>query len=159
MIFNMFEWLNQSWVGQAATAPQLEWLFLLFQAAHLLSMVVLGSAVLVTDMRLMGWVLTSVSSNRIADEAHRWFKWSLWVIVISGIYMLSAIYLKAYYNYAFRTKMLGLLVGVIFVLAIKRPLLKRDHGEIQPWLLKTVACASTAVWFTVACSGRWIGFG
>jgi hypothetical protein len=158
MIFNFLEWLNGSWVGQAATAPELEWLFLLIQAVHLLSMVVLGGTVLLTDMRLMGWVLTDVSSHRIADAAHRWFKWSLCIIVISGIYMVSAIYLKAYYNFAFRAKMLGLLVGIIFVWAIKRPLLSRDHSDIQPWLLKTVASASIALWFTVACCGRWIGF-
>jgi hypothetical protein len=54
--------------------------------------------------------------------------------------------------------MYALIAGVLFVFAVKRPLLKGDHSQINPWVLRIVAIASILVWFTVAATGRWIGF-
>jgi hypothetical protein len=54
--------------------------------------------------------------------------------------------------------MATLLTGIIFVFAIKRPLLKEDHATLSPVTLKLVALASMSIWFVVAASGRWIGF-
>ena len=72
--------------------------------------------------------------------------------------MAAAVAQRMYYNDFFWAKMSALLVGIIFVFAIKRPLLKGNHADIRPWLLKLVAVASILIWFSVAATGRWIGF-
>jgi len=41
---------------------------------------------------------------------------------------------------------------------VRRPLLKFDHASIKPITLRVIAITSIAIWFTVAASGRWIGF-
>ena len=83
---------------------------------------------------------------------------ALVMIVISGIFMSSAVALKLYYNTMFWAKMTSLTAGVVFVYAVRRPLLKFDHASIKPITLRMIAITSISIWFTVAASGRWIGF-
>jgi len=54
--------------------------------------------------------------------------------------------------------MLALATGILFVFFIKRPLLEHDIDAINPWVVRCVAMSSIMVWFTVAATGRWIGF-
>jgi hypothetical protein len=76
----------------------------------------------------------------------------------SGIFMSSAVAMKLYYNQMFWAKMTSLALGITFVYAIRRPLLKFNHDTINPWTIKLLAVTSISIWFTVAASGRWIGF-
>jgi hypothetical protein len=54
--------------------------------------------------------------------------------------------------------MLALTVGVVFVFFVRRPLLRHDIENLNPWVLRMVALASLMIWFSVAATGRWIGF-
>jgi hypothetical protein len=58
----------------------------------------------------------------------------------------------------FWAKMTALAVGVVFFYFVRRPLLSGSHSAIKPSVLKLMAVTSIAIWFTVAASGRWIGF-
>ena len=49
-------------------------------------------------------------------------------------------------------------VGVAFVYGIRRPLLRQGLDTVHPRIIKLVAVASLMLWFTVAATGRWIGF-
>lgn len=128
------------------------------QSLHLISLAMLGGTVLVTDLRLLNIILREVPSEIVADNAHRWFKWALMLSVATGIFMASAVAIRMYHNPFFWAKMSSLFVGIAFVFAIKRPLLRARHSDINPIVLKTVATASLMLWFTVAATGRWIGF-
>jgi len=151
-----FEWLESSALGEMAKSYG--GVYAMAQSFHLMSLALLGGAVLVTDLRLLGVVLRDVPSEVIADGAHRWFKLALLVVILSGIFMVAGVATKAYFNEFYWAKMIALAVGIGFVFAIKRPLLSAGHAQIRPWLLKLVAAASIMVWFTVAACGRWIGF-
>ena len=151
-----FSWLESSALGQAAKSYG--GVYAMAQSFHLMSLALLGGTVLVTDLRLLGVVLRDVPSETVANGAHRWFKVALIVVILSGIFMVAGVAEKAYYNDFYWAKMIALLTGIVFVFAIKRPLLSVEHAQIRPWLLKLVALASITVWFTVAACGRWIGF-
>ncbi len=151
-----FEWLEASMLGQAAKAYG--GVYAVFQSVHLLSLALLGGCVLVTDLRLLNITMKDVSSNVVADQAHKWFKWGLAVVLITGTFMLAGVAVKCYTKEAFWVKMIALATGILFVFLVKRPLLAKDHTEIAPAVLKTVAVASILTWFTVAAAGRWIGF-
>jgi hypothetical protein len=151
-----FEWLEASALGvfvkdQAAT-------FAIIEAVHLMALAVLGGAVLVADLRLLNVVLRDVPSNAVAEGAHKWFKIALTVLLVTGVAMLAGVATKCYHNPFYWAKMIALAIGIVFVFAIRRPLLQRDHAQLHPWTLKLVALASMSVWFLVAASGRWIGF-
>jgi hypothetical protein len=155
-VLAFFDWLDASALGQAAKAYG--GVYAAAQSFHLTSLALLGGTVLITDLRLLNLVLKDVPSEVVAEQAHRWFKVALAVILASGVFMVAGVAQKAYYNQAYWAKMAALLIGILFVFLLKRPLLKQDHASIRPWVLKVVAIASTMVWFTVAACGRWIGF-
>jgi len=155
-VLAFFEWLDAS--PLAAVAKAYGGIYAAAQSLHLASLALLGGTVLVTDLRLMNIVMRDVPSEMVAEQAHKWFKVALCAIMASGAFMVAGVAQKVYYNEAYWAKMAALLIGILFVFFLKRPLLQRDHSTITPWVLKTVAVASTLVWFTVAACGRWIGF-
>jgi hypothetical protein len=132
--------------------------FACIEAVHLMALALLGAAVLSTDLRLLNVVLTDVPSNRVTEQAHRWFKLALGVLLVTGFFMLAGVATKCFHNPFYWAKMITLGVGIVFVFAIKQPLLRKDHAQLNPVTLKLVALASLTIWFLVAASGRWIGF-
>ena len=156
-IYAFFEWLDTSLLADISKAYG--GVFAVVQMFHLLGLALMGGTVLLSDLRLLGVVMTDVPSEVVVENMHRWFGIALIVLVLSGIFMASAVSLKLYYNEAFWAKMTGLALGSLFVYFIRQPLLTRfDHASISPWALRLTAMTSLLIWFTVAASGRWIGF-
>jgi nitrate/nitrite transporter NarK len=151
-----FVWLEESPIG--VFVKDLPATFAIIEAVHLMALAVLGGSVLAADLRLLNVVLRDAPSNVVADGAHKWFTIALVVMLITGFFMLAGVATKCYHNPFYWTKMTALAIGILFVFAIRRPLLKRDHSELHPITLKLVALASMSLWFIVAASGRWIGF-
>lgn len=156
MLFAFFEWLEASALGvfvkdQAAT-------FAIIEAVHLMGLALLGGTVLAQDLRLLNVVMRDVPSHVVTEQAHRWFKVSLWILVLTGVPMLAGVATKCYHNPFYWTKMIALAVGILFVFTLKQPLLRGDHAALKPMTLKLMALASISIWTLVAASGRWIGF-
>lgn len=151
----MFEWLETTPFGVIGKT----WgaAFAIVEAVHLLSMAVLGGAVLVGDGQLLGVILKDQPISVVQAQCHRVFRWSLVVIVLTGIFMACGVALKIYYLSVFWYKMLALLTGVLFAFLVRRPLVLRA-GVASPAVLRLVAVASLMLWFSVAATGRWIGF-
>ena len=151
-----FEWLETTPFGVIGKT----WgaAFAIVEAFHLLSMAVLGGSVLVNNGRLLGLVFTDVPIRQVEDQSHRLFVWSLGVIILTGVFMACGVAVKVYYLDVFWYKMLALATGVVFVFLIRRPLLRHDTDSINPWVLRLTAVASLMIWFSVAATGRWIGF-
>ncbi len=154
-LLSFFEWMETTWFGYVGKT----WggAFALIQAAHLVSLGVLGGAVLFSDGRLLG-LFSSLPIRDVVDGAHRVFVWALAVVVGTGVFMVCGVAVKVYYLPVFWYKMLTLAVGVLFALFIRKPLVDREISEVNPKIVKLVAVASIMIWFTVAATGRWIGF-
>ena len=155
-VFAFFEWLDTSWLASLSKAYG--GVFAVVQVFHLLAWTLLGGMVLTGDLRLLGVVLKDVPSDVVIENTQKWFNIALVMLLLSGIFMSSAVAIKLYFNSFFWAKMTALGFGIFFVYAIRRPLLRYDHSTINPWTLRLVAVASMTVWFVVAASGRWIGF-
>ena len=153
-----FEWLKySSWIGYVGITYGS--VYATVQAGHLISMAIIGGTVLVTDLRLLGVLLKDIPSETITKGTHQCFKYSLSVSIATGIFCAAGVADKVYYMPVFWIKMLALLAGSGFMFFIKQPLLNsRPHSEIGPWTLRMLAVASIFIWFTVAATGRWIGF-
>ena len=72
--------------------------------------------------------------------------------------MACAVAIKIYYMPVFWYKMLALTCGVLFTLYIRRPFVERGLTVGNKVVTNLVAIASIMIWFTVAATGRWIGF-
>jgi len=152
----IFEWLDTSILADMSKAYG--GVFAVVQMVHLVALAMLGGTVLVSDLRLLGVLLSDVSSESVVNNMDRWFSVALIVIALSGVFMSSAVAIKLYYNEMFWAKMIGLFFGAAFVYFIRRPLLRHPHDTINVWSLRLIAISSMIIWFTVAASGRWIGF-
>ena len=153
-----FNWMNQSsWLGVIGTTYGS--VYATVEAVHLLSMAVLGGTVLATDLRLLGILFKDIPSETVVTGTYKCFKWALLMAILTGIFCAAGVANKVYFMEVFWIKMLVLLVGSCFMIFIKQPLLtSRPHVEIDPWIIRLVAIASMLTWFTVAATGRWIGF-
>lgn len=155
-VLSLFEWLDGSFLATISKAYG--GVFAVVQMFHLLSMALLGGMVLVGDLRLLNIVMRDIPSETVLTNTNKWFTIGLIGLIVSGIFMSSAVAMKLYYNEMYWAKMASLAIGIFFVYAIRRPLLSYAHDSLNPWALKMTAISSLLIWFTVAASGRWIGF-
>ena len=132
--------------------------FAVVEAFHLLAMALMGGAILVGDGRLLGLWFTDMPSKELLDKAHRLFVIGLGVLLFTGVFMACGVAMKIYYLPVFWYKMLALGTGILFVFCVRRPLMADGCEEIAPWVAKATAVASLMIWFTVAATGRRIGF-
>ncbi|PCJ26615.1 MAG: hypothetical protein COA96_04665 [SAR86 cluster bacterium] len=155
-LYEFFLWLETTPFGLIGKT----WgaVFAVVEAFHLLSMALLGGAVIVSDARLLGWVFTDIPVQEIQDKAHRVFVMGLIVVLATGVFMACGVAGKLYWLPVFWYKMLALATGIFFVFFIRKPMLKGDIDKINPTVVKLVAISSMLVWMTVAATGRWIGF-
>ena len=151
-----FEWWDAT--ALAALAKSNGGVFAVVQMFHLLGMAALGGMVLVADLRLLGVLLTDVPSEVVNRHTQRGFDLALLLATVSGVFMSSAVAMKLYYNDSFWAKMTAFAIGLVFVYTIRRPLLSFPHTDLSPGALRLLAITSLVIWFTVAASGRWIGF-
>ncbi|MFM1897681.1 MAG: hypothetical protein RLZZ385_2755 [Pseudomonadota bacterium] len=151
-----FEWMETTWFGVIGKT----WgaAFAVVEAFHLLAMALLGGSVIITDGRLLGLMLTDVPARTVVDRAMKTFNLALAVVLFTGVFMACGVATKIYYLPVYWYKMLALAFGILFVYFVKQPLLKNDISKINPWVLRGVAVSSVMIWFTVAATGRWIGF-
>ena len=153
-LFPWFEWLESLWLGQSVR--QSLWLFPVIEAVHLLGLCMLGGAVLVVDMRMLGVGLRQ-SIAEVSREARPWLIGSIIVMVATGIPLFLSEAVKCYYNTAFWVKITTLPFAIAFALGIRDRVARKATTETTA-TTKLVAVISRAMWFTVAAAGRWIGF-
>ena len=151
-----FEWLETTPLG--AIGKTWGAAFAVVQAGHLLSMAALGGTVLVADGQLLGLVFRDRPLADLQRQCDRLFDRALVLVVLTGVFMVSAVAVKVYYLEVFWYKMLALASGVLFVYLVRRPLLRCDGGSVAPATRRLLGVASLMIWFSVAATGRWIGF-
>lgn len=152
--FSVFDTIEQTWVGQ--TIKESLWYFPAIEAVHLLGLAMLGGAILVVDLRMLGVGITGAPVAVVARSANRWLLTSIAVLVVTGTLLFVSEAIKCYYNPSFWVKMSALAVGLVFTFTIRNRVARSDR--VGPAVYRLVAVFSISVWFVVAAAGRWIGF-
>ena len=150
-----FEWCEASWLGNAIRDSL--WLFPVIEAVHLLGLCLLGGAILLVDLRLLGVGLRSHPIPQIAREASRWLLLSVVVMLTTGTALFLSESVKCYYSPAFWVKITTLPVALLFTYLVRQRVAMRA-SDTPTGTTKAVAALSLMMWFTVAAAGRWIGF-
>jgi uncharacterized protein DUF6644 len=151
-----FQWVSETPVGQAITRSS--WLFAVIESVHLLALAVIGGAVLVLDLRMLGLGLRDQPIERVARDAHPWLVGSLIVMIVSGVLLFSSEPIKCYYSTPFWVKMSSLALAMIFAFTVRKNVALAGEGRVRPVWLKVVAIVSLTLWLGVGAGGRWIGF-
>jgi len=151
-----FEWCEATAVGEAIRSSH--WLFPVIESFHLLALALIGGAILLIDLRLLGLGLRNTPLADLARDAQPWLAGGLAVMVASGILLFTSEAVKCYYSSAFWTKMSALLPAMLFTFTIRRKVTAAGETVIRPHWRKLTAVVSVSLWSVVGASGRWIGF-
>jgi hypothetical protein len=134
------------------------WFFPVVATIHLLGLAVIGGAVLLVDLRLLGFGVRSQPLAHLVRDAERWLVGSLLVSVSTGILLFMCFATKYYYLTFFWVKLAALVLVVVFTFSVRRRVAMADETQVSPLVNRLVALVSLALWTTVAVGGRWIGF-
>ena len=149
-----FEWCESTGLGLAVRESV--WLFPVIEAVHLLGLCLVGGALLLVDLRMIGAGLTRTSLPLLARQARPWLAAGVITMVLTGVLLFLSESVKCYYSQAFWVKMTTLPVALLFTFVVRQRVALSEHTSRQTAALTGVA--SLALWFTVAAAGRWIGF-
>ena len=138
--------------------PHSSWAFAVIESFHLLALSVIGGAVLIVDLRLLGLGLRTQPIADVARDARPWLVGSLIVMLVTGVGLFLSEPMKCYASTAFAVKMTCLALALVFTFTVRMKVTMADEGRVRPAWLKLVALVSLALWFGVGASGRWIGF-
>lgn len=155
--FSLFDWIEHTGIGTAIRDSL--WQFAAIEAVHLLALAVIGGAVLIVDLRLLGWTLRRQPVKQIARDAEPWLFASLVTMLVTGYLLMASLAASKYYvNLAFQLKMVFLVLAILFTYTVRRWLIYRDDSQINPVAAKLVAIVSVLLWSGVGIMGRGIGF-
>jgi hypothetical protein len=154
-LLEAFQWCEHSPIGQ--TIRDSVWLFPTIEAFHLVGLGLTAGAVLIVDLRLLGFGLRSRPVSEIAREAEPWLKGSIILMFASGIPLFLAESTKCYYSFAFWIKMASLFLAILFTFTLQRQVVMKDDSARPVWG-KLAAVVSLILWAGVGWGGRWIGF-
>ena len=154
-LFEVFDALEQTAIG--AMIRDSSWLFPVIEVVHLLGLSLLGGAVLLVDLRLLGLGLRDRSAAFLVAQSRPWLITALVVLIGSGVPLFLSEAVKCYFTPAFWVKMGALATALVFTFAVRNRIAPRLAADAL-WPARFLGLASLSLWVTVAAAGRWIGF-
>ena len=152
-----FEWCDGLAMSQAYRESQ--WLFALTQSLHLVAVTTFIGAILIVDLRLLGWGPVRQSRAGIGRSAQRILLWAGLAVLATGIPQFTANALSSYSRSpVFAFKMCLLAAALVFTATLRRRVALADEGRLPSWVPRTVGAVSLALWMSVTITGRLITF-
>jgi hypothetical protein len=142
----------QPWVRSLATvwpAPLIKsssWAFPVIQTFHLLALATLGGCILLPNLRVMGFGMTSQSPASIEKTVRPWLWGAVIVLAITGILMGLVVAQRLYTRPAFLVKMIALAAALILSLGVVRSVAKHDGVVTQP--ARILAAIALLLWLS-----------
>ena len=155
-LLSFFTWCENTSLGEAIRASL--WLFPVIECFHLLALAVIGGAVLVVNLRLLGLGFQRTPAEQLWRDTRPWLLGSLVVMLTSGLLLFFSEAVKLYYHEAFWVKMTSLALSILFTFTVLRRVALTDESLRSPRWSKTAALISIILWSGVGVGGRWIGF-
>jgi len=155
-LLELFESLQYS--SLLVAMRSVPWIFPLIASLHLIGLALIGGAVFVVDLRLLGLGLRQQPVASVARDAERWLLFSLAVLLPTGIFQFMCFAAtKYYYLTAFWVKLGALTLALMFTFTVRRKVAMTAATRRNPARDKLVAVVSLALWSSVALAGRLIG--
>jgi hypothetical protein len=136
--------------------------FPIIEGIHTLGITAVVGTVAVLDLRLLGFIMKREPVSTIARQVLPWTWIGFAVMFVSGVLLSIAEAQTNYFNWAFRIKLILLvLVGLnplIFHLTVYRKVNTWDKANVTPWRARTAAVCSLALWAGIIICGRLIAY-
>jgi hypothetical protein len=156
MLLPLFQVFENSPLGQTIRGST--WLFPVIESFHLVGLTVIGGAILIVDMRLMGLGLRGHRVAHLARDLQPWLVASLALMLITGLLLFVSEAVKCYYSSAFWWKMTFLFLAITYTFTIRRRVTAAEESSVDPYWRRLAGVVSLVLWSGVGIGGRWIGF-
>ncbi len=157
MTFAVFQWLERT--SLSVSINESLWLFAVIEAVHLVALAVIGGAVLVVDLRLLGLAFQKQPVGELARVMQPWFVWSLAAMLVTGFVLFISLAASKYYVHDyFWVKMYFLAAAIVFSFVVRHPVIMRHEARANSALGKLVALVSVLLWSGVGFAGKAIGY-
>ena len=151
--------LEKSHIGQGIARSI--WIFPAIEMIHMFGIVALVGATSILDLRLMGLMLRGEPVSKMAHATLRWAWIGAMTMFITGGLMFVSEATKCYTSYAFRVKMVMLVLAGLNALAF-HTFSYHSVGQWErggtPFAAKLAGACSILLWFGIVGAGRWIAF-
>jgi hypothetical protein len=131
-----------------------EWVFPVVEAFHICGFALLVGSIVILDLRLLGIALRSQPVSRLAKELSPWIWAGIIIQLTTGPYLFAGDPSEYVQIAAFRTKMLFLLLALVFHFTVIR---RATAPAADSSWRKPAALVSLGLWFGVLLAGLWIG--
>jgi len=149
------------WIQYSAPLVEMRsspWLFPVIATFHLFGLAIIGGAVLLVDLRLLGFGVRGQRAADVVHDAERWLIRGLWITLPTGVLLFMCFATKYYYLTFFWVKLAALVLVLIFTFSVRRAVALAEDSGISRARGRIVALVSLSLWTTVALGGRYIGF-
>jgi hypothetical protein len=134
------------------------WLFPVIASIHLMGLALLGGAVLMVDLRLIGLGLRQQPIASVTRDAERWLLLGLALLLPTGLLQFMCFAAtKYYYLTAFWVKLAALFLALMFTFTLHRSIALADETRRSSVSRRLAALVSLFLWTSVAIAGRFIG--
>jgi hypothetical protein len=151
--YPFFEWCEGTLLGSAVRESV--YAFPLIEATHLVALCVMGGALILVDLRMLGLGMRQQGIAELAGQVRPWLVTAVAVMLGTGVLLFLSEAVKCFYNTAFGVKMLTLPVALLFTFVVREKLVQGLETGARSRILGSV---SLVLWFVVAAAGRWIGY-
>ena len=149
-----FEWCEATALGTYVRNSI--YAFPLIEAVHLVALCVMGGALIVVDLRLLGVGMRDQEVGHLARLVRPWFIGAIVVMLGTGVPLFLSEAIKCFYNASFWVKMTTLPVAVMFTLVVRDRQISSELPTLRQ--RRMLGSVSMMLWFVVAAAGRWIGY-
>jgi len=150
-----FQWCDGTFISQAIRNSRVA--FPIIENFHLFALTVLLGSLVVVVLRQFGLIYKAQPISEVANALRPWNRWSLAVMLTSGILLFLSEAMKCFANTSFRFKMAFLFAALLFQFTVyNRTVASED--KVAPTSGKIMAAIAICLWFGVGLAGRAIGF-
>ena len=152
MLEGYFDAMGKLAISQAIGASI--WIYPTIQALHLVFLALLAGSILIVDLRLIGFGMTSQPVSQVAKDARPWMIIGLIGMVCTGVPQLMQNATREYFSEFFWYKMYLIAFGLIVMVTVRR---KAVQAAETTMFGKIVGVVSMATWAAVTINARLIG--
>jgi hypothetical protein len=156
LLLPFFQWCDGLAMSQAYRDST--YLFPITQALHVLAVTVFVGAIVIGDLRLLGWGPVGQSRASIARSAQRVLLWAGLAVLLTGIPQFTTNALTYQRSWLFILKMWILAAAILFTATVRQRVAVADEERLPSWVPRIVGAVSFALWMSVAISGRLITY-
>jgi len=137
-------WLETTWVSTAIRESK--WGFALIEMVHLLALALFGGALLVTGLRVWGFLFQEQPPGAVTRDLGWLLVGSFTAMIVSGVLLFADGPLRYYGNAAFRLKLLLVMGALVTGLLTHLMAVRRRIVRPAPTLMKVMALLSLTLW-------------